>query len=954
MASKNPLKTSEEVYHRLRWDPALPASRVWIGYLDRMVGERELPLQEFTPGGRIPWSRIWFFRLDEERIWDRRTRLDRVFGSGDTPADQVLPRLQQHTRRADGVSAHPTYRYSADQDAWRPSKSPPEPLPSRLSVVTLNVLFDTYQPEALDSARRYAAIIEMLEEMSPDLIALQEVKRPFLEQLLETRWARRYTCSDVPEKGITLKPYGQVLLSRQQPSRLLMVRLSNAKRAIVVAFETGAVPLEVAVVHLTSDHREDAHERRTAQVSRILSAMDPGADHIIVGDFNHGDDQSIAQLSAYTDAWRHCHPDRPGFTYAPSHNRLAAINSRLGIDRRLDRLVFRAPPDRILASDAAVIADQPIAGAQPVLHPSDHFGLRVSLMMGATRSALEHSPTTVMSALAVLPPLASWGPLQALRRRHDPSFERWMPHINLLYGFFSPTLQPAAAAVAAAVVAEDATRTITLDRVEVFRHKGSTTVYLAPDPPSAAWLSALQARLRAALPQCSDQERDGGFTPHLTVARLPRHAPIPAAAQALVPCTFPVSALSVLRRTDRTPFSEAIRIPLGGGPIDHAPPAPGRTLAGSLELLGLSPVASGQREQAWEAVRVAAEGRLFLMGSSRLGLARPDSDLDVLLVGRGPRAAAWSALEKALGVAGRWVDAARVPVLKLVVHGVSVDVLYAVYPQALPLVDPCDLSAEQWASLDLASRQAAVACREAEALLAAIGAWRSVWQVTARALRAWAAARQIDVQSVGFPGGLAWAIISATVPPRTSPEAWLEDILESLLSKGWEQPRGLGVLPEPADDPVTVWTSCAPRHNATASVLACTRAVLQAELERALELSWTIRDGQQGWAILFEPVTAAQLASRIVLRVVAPAAPDAVAGLGWLRGNLLSLLIALETLLGEQVRPLSSPRDGAMVIGLQPPPQGEQLRRIHERLDAFVAQFPGPGRLDAQLTVGPA
>jgi poly(A) polymerase len=185
MESKNPLKTSEEVYHRLRWDPALPASRVWIGYLDRMVGERELPLQEFTPGGRIPWGRIWFFRLDEERIWDRRTRMDRVFGSGDTPADQVLPRLQQHIQRADGVSAHPTYRYSADQDAWRPSKSPPEPLPSRLSVVTLNVLFDTYQPEALDSARRYAAIIEMLEEMSPDLIALQEVKRPFLEQLLD-------------------------------------------------------------------------------------------------------------------------------------------------------------------------------------------------------------------------------------------------------------------------------------------------------------------------------------------------------------------------------------------------------------------------------------------------------------------------------------------------------------------------------------------------------------------------------------------------------------------------------------------------------------------------------------------------------------------------------------------------------------------------------------------------
>jgi uncharacterized protein (UPF0248 family) len=80
---KNKLRTSEDVYDRIKWDQSFAQDDFIIGYTDRFRGMMEIPFLEFTPGGDIPYHRIYYFRNSEGFVWDRETRFDLIFHSGE-------------------------------------------------------------------------------------------------------------------------------------------------------------------------------------------------------------------------------------------------------------------------------------------------------------------------------------------------------------------------------------------------------------------------------------------------------------------------------------------------------------------------------------------------------------------------------------------------------------------------------------------------------------------------------------------------------------------------------------------------------------------------------------------------------------------------------------------------------------------------------------------------------
>jgi uncharacterized protein (UPF0248 family) len=82
------LRTSADVYNRLMWDPHADRADYAVGYEDRFVGVMEMPLtnwkREVEDEAFVPFHRVVHFRRvsDGMLVWDRRNRVDMVFGSG--------------------------------------------------------------------------------------------------------------------------------------------------------------------------------------------------------------------------------------------------------------------------------------------------------------------------------------------------------------------------------------------------------------------------------------------------------------------------------------------------------------------------------------------------------------------------------------------------------------------------------------------------------------------------------------------------------------------------------------------------------------------------------------------------------------------------------------------------------------------------------------------------------
>lgn len=928
------MRTSEQIYHRLRWDPRFDPSKFVVGIDTHGDDLKRTPLPRFVPGGDIPWHRVVTFEADGVVVWDRRAGVDRL--------DAMQVGLVEAALRL-----RPPF--FSTRTLHRSEEATAVPPPSSLTIVTWNTLWDRYDADRVETARRIPLIVRALEELDADIIALQEVERPLATAILAAPWARAYAASDAPN-GTDVRESGVLLLSRLEVQEVAYHALGPHKGLVAMTVVTAAGPIVIAAVHLSSDHTQLGAERRKVELRDIATGLD-GLDcsAILLGDFNDAA-ANVSDALRMKDTWTELYgQDDTTVTFDPPNNPLARISSLTGRASRLDRVFVRGAAGGVTLRPMAArrFADRP---SEDGLFASDHYGVCVTLQTDVAASSaesLEIGPTATTALAWVLPEDAS-ADVQRVRAAHDPQIDRWPPHVNVLFGFVPESSFGDAVEFLCAAAREIEPFEVTLETTSSFAHPGGTaTVYLQPS--NAPKWQSLRTAFERRFPRC--RGRNEAFVPHLTLGRATasetdaerfakewlRELGAPVQSQ--------VAELVLLSRRGEEPMQIRARLALGTGQLSWVDEP---------SELGVA-VPAERIDQIVSRLRLALpDAALHVTGSHRLGCAVEHSDLDLVLAAPSTQledieSAVRAALPEARNV--RRITAARTPGLELRCESKrgSVDVDLAIAPCGeIPPVDAIARRAElaQGAMLALSGVE------DSDAITRAVGSKLPAFQQLARTVKRWAHARGLDSAPFGSLPSIAWMVLAARTVLTTT---GTDNELLSAFFGGWASwdfraPITLDGAPPPAllDSPhwqridarMAIMTPASPIRSVTDHVGPASFTTLTEELYAAWESC------EAGASLFTTPPLHRMHRAWAVVDV------KSAEGIGWVRGRMLALLSGLEQAgvadLRAWPRPVKSRTRATFVIGLgRHPIDRAELAEITE---PWAAGLPGVSVARAETT----
>ena len=241
-----------------------------------------------------------------------------------------------------------------------------------LTIATFNIWFDSHHAE-----QRYLAIAEILGELAPDVVALQEVTPAALDIFLSRPWVRDEYLH-APVVGGDNGNYGMLMLSRVPMSRVTYTRLPSRQSRGFLSAELAVDGGRRVVCCLHLDSGKSSARLRGWQLRRIFRTLKTAEDAVLVGDFNMRDAENERITAPYRDVWPALRPEDAGYTEDTSINlmRLDARNKKRHV--RFDRVLLKGT--RWRAASIELLGTAPISPALPRVFPSDHFGVACRLV----------------------------------------------------------------------------------------------------------------------------------------------------------------------------------------------------------------------------------------------------------------------------------------------------------------------------------------------------------------------------------------------------------------------------------------------------------------------------------------------------------------------------------------------------------------------------------------------
>ncbi|KAI9633303.1 putative polynucleotide adenylyltransferase [Dioszegia hungarica] len=282
-----------------------------------------------------------------------------------------------------------------------------------------------------------------------------------------------------------------------------------------------------------------------------------------------------------------------------------------------------------------------------------------------------------------------------------------------------------------------------------------------------------------------------------------------------------------------------------------------------------------------EKVASEAGGRIYTSGSYRLGVHGPASDIDTICVC--PRhifrehffgefrqmLRDWPAVTEISAV-----ESAFVPVMKTVISGVEVDLLFARVNLA-EAGDKLDIEKDEiLRGVDDASQRSLNGPRVTDMILNLVPDV-AIYRTALRAIRLWAKRRGIYSNVLGFPGGVAWSLLAARICqlyPTAAPAVIVGKFFPIYYQWRWPDPVMLKKIdqgPQNMQHPVwnprldrrdqahrmPVITPAYPSMCSTHNITASTMSVVRDEMLRAMQITDKIlANPGSSWMELFDKV----------------------------------------------------------------------------------------------------
>jgi endonuclease/exonuclease/phosphatase family metal-dependent hydrolase len=247
---------------------------------------------------------------------------------------------------------------------------------SSLSVMTLNLWGHNKW-----RSRRWA-VVDWINEIKPDLVALQEVvvRRIGMRQ---ASWIAKRTgmaATFCPTRPIRGGQFGNAVLSRLpvQGSRcqaLTDASSGNEPRAIVtVDVDAFGRRVSFSSTHLSWQFDEGwVREEQVRDIAGVVGAQPPEALTIVCGDFNAEPDSAEVRFMTelpLVDAFAAANPGKPGYTWSDTNPFAAAAHEST---RRIDYIFVGA--GRVLTAD--VVCNEQRRSSWP----TDHFGVAATVSL---------------------------------------------------------------------------------------------------------------------------------------------------------------------------------------------------------------------------------------------------------------------------------------------------------------------------------------------------------------------------------------------------------------------------------------------------------------------------------------------------------------------------------------------------------------------------------------------